>query len=94
MHDQNTQALLDVEKRVTALEIANVDLKRALDDNTSVTAAVKADTAILVDFAGAMQGFARFCRGVGRVIKFVGVYVAPIGLMVLTAWAVLKGKQP
>jgi hypothetical protein len=92
-HREQSSEGATLEDRVTALETSHLNLRAELDANTKMTAAVKADTSILVDFANAMQGFARFCRGIGRVIKFIGMYIAPIGLLALTAWAVLTGKK-
>lgn len=92
-HNDQSSEGATLEARVSALEAAHAQLQTGLEANTRMTTAVKNDTAVLVEFASTMQGFARFCRSVGRVIKFIGVYVAPIGLMLLTAWAVISGKK-
>lgn len=91
-HDQSSEGAT-LEDRVTALEKSHLSLRADLEANTRMTTSVKADTSVLVEFANAMQGFARFCRGVGSILKFIGVVIAPIALMLITAWAVVTGKR-
>ena len=83
-----------MEQRVHALEQSHSALRADLDANTRMTASVKGDTATLVAFTEALKGFATFCRWVGKVLKLIAVYVAPIVLAAAGVWATLKGKSP
>lgn len=85
--DSRSSSPETLEERVTALEQARTSLRADLAANTSMTTAVKADTAALVEFTNAMRGFATFCRWVGRGLRFIGMYLAPIALVAVTVWA-------
>ena len=90
-HYQNSATM---EERVHALEQSHRELRADLDANTRMTAAVKADTGALVAFTEAMKGFSTFCRWVGKFVKFISIYVAPLVLAGAAFWASLKGKNP
>lgn len=83
-----------LEQRVHALEQSHQELRADLDANTQMTAAVKADTEVLVAFTDAMKGFATFCVWVGKLLKLIAVYVSPIVLAFVAGWAMFKGKSP
>lgn len=82
-----------LEERVALLERSYLELRKDMDLNTQMTASVKTDTLTLVEFVSAMKGFATFCRFVGRILRFMGIYVAPIATAALAAWALLKGQK-
>lgn len=87
----SSQEFSALEKRVIALEQSHISLRADLAANTTMTTAVKADTASLVEFTRALAGFATFCRWVGKGLRFVGIYIAPITLAVIAAWQFVKG---
>jgi hypothetical protein len=89
----SSQEFATLEERVTALEQSHTSLRNDLAANTKMTTAVKVDTASLVEFTNALRGFATFCRWVGRGLRFIGLYLSPIALAVVTAWAVIKGNK-
>lgn len=84
---------ITLEQRVATLERAHASLRADLDTNTKMTASVKSDTAALVAFTTTMAGFATFCRHVGKGLRWLGLYISPIALAVVTAWAVIKGNK-
>jgi hypothetical protein len=88
----SSQEFATLEQRVTALEQSHTSLRADLAANTTMTTAVKADTAALVEFTNAMRGFATFCRWIGRGLRFIGMYLAPIALVAVTVWSSLKGN--
>ena len=82
--DELKQRMADNEMKIHSLQ---VDLKA----NTDITSAVKEDTKDLVEFVRTLGGLAAFCKWFGRVLQ----WIAPIALVVVSAWAVIKGaKQP
>jgi hypothetical protein len=89
----SSQEFETLEQRVTALEQSHTSLRADLDANTKLTTAVKVDTASLVEFTNALKGFATLCRYVGKGLRWMGLYLAPIALAVVAFWSLLKGNR-
>ncbi len=98
MHEENKRVLDDLQKRVLNLEHNYAGLQTAVDANTDLTQEVKANTDILVEIAQGFAGFGRFCGAVARwtakLVKWLGLYLAPLGLLLLGLVAMFKGNPP
>jgi hypothetical protein len=75
--------------RVKVLEDGHIALSAAVQANTNLTQAVKTDTLELVEFTKAIKGLVTLVRWVGRALQ----WLAPIALVVVSAWAVFKDKK-
>lgn len=78
---------------MTAMELAHDDLRSELKANSMTTAAVKADTELLVEFTKALKGFVTFCKWFGRMLRWIALYIAPVVTGGLAVWAIVTGKK-
>ena len=79
----------NLEKRVLALEDGAKNMRTELQTNTSITASIKSDTQDLVDFARACSGLVVVSRWMGKALQ----WLAPIALVAVSVWAVIKEKK-
>lgn len=91
---EGTEGEFDLAQRVTELERSHIILRNDIDANTRLTTSVKEDTAILVDFATGLQGFAKFIHWCGKSIKWLGMYVAPIVAVGVAIFSIKSGNPP
>lgn len=79
-----------LELRVAALEKEIPTIKAELTKNTGITSAIKDDTADLLEFIRACSGLVITARWLGRIVQ----WLAPVALVIVSAWAVIKGQKP
>lgn len=63
---------VELELRLQAFARRLDGLERRLDENTTETRAIRADTAMLVEFTTAFLGFAKVARWTGKLVKPIG----------------------
>lgn len=83
------ESIRAVEVRVMALEKAHASLDKKVDDNTSITNAIKNDTSDLVEFAKTAKGLVTFAKWVGIILK----WGSSIAVAFLAVWTYFKGGK-
>lgn len=79
----------NLEQRVIALEGEAKNMRAELQTNTNITASIKSDTQDLVDFAHACSGLVVVSRWLGKALQ----WLAPIALVAVSVWAVIRDKK-
>jgi hypothetical protein len=90
---ENMRDVYSLEARVTALETANLNVNKKLDENTKLTKQVSEDTSEMLAIFKNVKLAVKFFSVVGTILKWFGAICAAV-ISIVALWSVAKSGLP